>query len=465
MATTTETHGLAGKIRASKASDTFDLAGLNSSTIAQTMKDAFSSPFIDLPPDIEMIRITLVTGAGKLGRARYDDNAAKIVGQELRALGYEQDSSASCVAACAGSFKSQHDTGKNLKTIVVFPKVQTASAGTTQSGNGAETNDGLNGDISSLLSKPEEMIAISPASIFQNLVETKCPSWSEKKGCHQSLIRIQEMMQDMEQRLMQGQALTDAEQSIYDSVSIDGLKEKHDFMRNLMQDQVESGNITGIEKKQLMSQVKERLESLNEELATAQADSKLKKIEKLNVTKNKLTKRLEMLEKTTPKPPRPLKFQAEIGALQRELTPLLKLEENAKGRLLSLKETQQLSRKDEILHEIHELEQDSRGTFESDESFADRVERCKASTTRQGKKDDTKNSKKASASTSAAGRSATSSKSSTNAWMTSSAKTTSSRLPLASSIAAKKTPGTKNTTKGGASGLFAAMMLDDSDSD
>mmetsp|Transcript_175 Transcript_175/g.362 ORF Transcript_175/g.362 Transcript_175/m.362 type:complete len:464 (+) Transcript_175:64-1455(+) len=463
MSSSTETHGLAGKIRSSKESETFDLAGMNSTTITSTIKDAFSTPFEDLPDDVAMIRITLVTGAGKLGRSRYDENAAKIVGQELRAVGYEQDSSASCVKACGGSFKSQHDTGKNLKTIVVFPKVIEKS---TTGGDGGDSTDDLSGGgISNLWSKQEEMIVSCPNNIFENLVKKNCPSWSEKKCCSLSVTRIQELVSGMEERLIQGQVLTDAEQELYDSVPTDSLKEKHTIVRNLMQDQVELGNITQLEKTQLIAQAKERLQGLQDELDTAKAEGKPKKVEKLSANKTKLEARVGMLEKTTAKPPRPLKYQAEIGELQKELTPLLKLEEGAKGRLLSVKETQQLGRKDDILEEIQQLQEDSRGLFESDESFDDRVQLSNKSLQtkqRQGGKGKVGSSKKPAT--------AATTKRSTggaNAWTTTTTSSLSkpiSRRPVGGQPKTTKT--SKKSGGGGAGGLFAAMMLDDdSDSD
>ena len=469
MSPSTETHGLAGKIRSSKESETFDLAGMNPTTITSTIKDAFSTPFEDLPDDVEMIRITLVTGAGKLGRSRYDENAAKIVGQELRALGYEQDSSASCVKACGGSFKSQHDTGKNLKTIVVFPQVMEKLTTGVDGGESTDNHSGGGGggSISNLLSKQEEMIVSCPNNIFENLVKKNCPSWSEKKYCNLSVARIQELVSGMEERLIQGQVLTDAEQELYDSVPTDSLKEKHNIVRNLMQDHVEHGNITQLEKAQLIAQAKERLQGLQDELDSAKAEGKPKKVERLSANKTKLEARVGMLEKTTPKPPRPLKYQAEIGELQKELSPLLKLEEGAKGRLLTVKETQQMGRKDDILEEIQQLQEDSRGLFESDESFEDRVGRNNKSLQtkqRQGGKGKVGSTKKSAASVT--------SKRSTggaNAWTTKISSSSSSKPISRLSVGGQTKTSTKTSKKsggGGAGDLFAAMMLDDdSDSD
>lgn len=457
--TTTETqHGLAGKIRAATESETFDLAGLSASTIASTIQHAFATPFDPLGEDdnndndVGMIRLTLVTGAGKGGRAKYDENAAKVVGQELRTLGYELDSSASCVAECAGSYKLQHDTGKNLKTVVIFPKLLTKERGEA----GTSKWDSRDGDGDNagpvLLSGPEEMLALSSTEMFQTLVQSKCPSWSEKKGCNAALVYIQEMVAEIEQRLMQGTVLSESEQTLYDSVSADSMQKKLDMVRDLMHQQVESGNLTGREKKLLLSQVTERLETLDDDIATAQAEKKPKRVEKLTQTKTTLQARKDMLQNITPQQAHPLKHQTRILELRTELVPLLALEEGTKGRLLTVKETQQLSRKDEILEDVDRLEQSSRGWFEDDDAFTDRLERCKAVASSKTKKNNGKTAKKT------GGNVATSSRG--NAWVTTATTT-------AKPKARRPVPAEKKTKKGsgGSNGLFAAMMLDDSDSD
>lgn len=81
-------------------SETFDLAGQNEATITHTISQAFSEPF----PLNEMIRLTFIVGAGKLGRQKYDDNAAKAVTAALRTLDFQEDHGASCVIECAGKW-------------------------------------------------------------------------------------------------------------------------------------------------------------------------------------------------------------------------------------------------------------------------------------------------------------------------------------------------------------------------
>lgn len=70
------------------------------------------------------IKFTFVVGAGKLARQKYDAQLPKHLSAALRGIGYEEDRTASAVEECQGTFKQQHDTDKNLKTLQVFPRVQ-----------------------------------------------------------------------------------------------------------------------------------------------------------------------------------------------------------------------------------------------------------------------------------------------------------------------------------------------------
>jgi myosin heavy subunit len=329
-------------------SETFDLAGQNVSTIVTNIHAAFAEPF----PLQEMIRITLVTGAGKLGRQKYDEGAAKAVTSTLRELGFEEDRGASCVVECGGSFKLQHDTGKNLKTVVVFPKI--TSEGDQLEGDVADLS--INQTKQSLLpiDSPEQVIAMSSQTLFERMLQSKCPSWAQKKGCVAAIESTKKIIEELETKLLSGTPLTAGEQDMYDSVSMSSLDEKETHVKAQMHSQVESGKLTKLELETLLHQVSEKIDSLDKE--TAQSQDKPKKLEKLKATKEKVTERKAVLEKIEPTPPHRLRNEAEIQKLRVDLQPLLKLEDGAKGRLLSVKETQTLARKDEILEEIAQLE-------------------------------------------------------------------------------------------------------------
>ena len=112
MGKETDIHGLAATIRSATSSETFDLGGLPSTTITQVVRDAFSKDFSlddgNGGDRVGMIRITLIVGAGKGNRAKYDPSALKLVTTALTAAGYVDDRGASCVVESAGCFKFQH---------------------------------------------------------------------------------------------------------------------------------------------------------------------------------------------------------------------------------------------------------------------------------------------------------------------------------------------------------------------
>lgn len=332
---------------------------------------------------------------------------------------------------------------------MVFPKIRSSSEiddGGGGAGAGRSNHDNPVSDDNTLFEpgSPEEMIALSPIVHFSKLVHQRCPSWSQKKGCAVVLANIEKTISDLEQRLMEGIVLDDNEQAMYDTVSVNELKEKHKVVKDAMHEQVENGNITAEEQRKLLEQVADRLASINTELIGAKSDKKVKKVEKLNTMKTKLEERQAMLKNISPKPPEPLKHWKAIEKLRKELVPLIKLEDDTRGRLLSVKETKTLARKEEILEEISQLEHASRNWFEDDPSFDLRVKLSKSNAAKQqqstNKNKNKTNTKKISGNA--------------NPWISTSSAVRSKPKPSSS----KK----KSSTSGG--GIFAAMM-DDSDSD
>lgn len=320
--------------------------------IEKMTRDAFENPL----PLSEMIRLTFITGAGKLGRQKYDDGAAKALTSTLRELGFEEDRGASAVLECAKTFKLQHDTGKNLKTVVVFPGVTGAGVGSAvgEALGGLSLDDAQDSLIPA--DSPEQKLAYSSMSIFERNIESKCQTWSQKKGCLAALDSLKETIQGLEEKLMTGTPLTDAEQECYDAVSLTSLEQKQTHVKDLMHKQVADGMITADEKRTLLHQVNERLEKLTADIAEAGIQSKPKRVQNLTANKAKVLERKAMLESISPKPSPPLKNEAAINKLRRELVPLEDIEEKAKGRLLTLKESQAVAKKEELLEDILEQE-------------------------------------------------------------------------------------------------------------
>ena len=425
------------------------LAGNSVDNITQTMKDAFSDPL----PLSEMIRVTFITGAGKLGRQRYSEGASKAVTSTLRELGYEEDRGASCVVECGGSFKSQHDTGKNLKTIVVFPKISGAGGGLNGGMAGLSVDDAQDESSISLLPSgtPEHMVAASSMGVFERNWKPKCLAWSQKRGCLRALESVREMLDELDQSLLRGNPLSEQEQHLYDAVSRDDLEKKEAIVKKEMASQVEAGGITKEEKELLLLLCQDKVETLKKEVDEAVREGKSKKTAKFVALRDKAMARQEMLEKITPVPPHKLKHEPEIQKLRAEMRPLQKLEDSAKGRLLSVKETTQLGRKDEILAEIEELEEASRGWFEEDDAFHARVDYWrKVAKGRQAKKSGT-------------GKTASGGGGAGGGGFKTAGKTTKYILPGQKKTGWAKPAAAKKKPAGGS--VFSAMMMDDSDSD
>jgi len=217
--------------------------------------------------------------------------------------------------------------------------------------------------------------------------------------------------------------------------------------------QVEEGKITRHDKAILLEQVTGRLSATEEELERAKKGNKPKKAEKLADVIRKLEMRKSKIDGIVPQAPQKLKTEPQIASLRQEMAPLVLLEQETKGRLLSIKEQTKMTRKIEIEEEIVQLENQAREWFEDDDSFAARVQASRdAAKSRVAKRAVTKKSGSVSSSTNKKGSS----------WSSTGTKKTSSWvLPAATKKSAPKSGGKKKS----AGGMFAAMMDSDSDSD
>lgn len=354
-----QVHGLAATIRSATESETFDLGGLSASTIETVFQQAFEKGF-SLPDDeVGMIRLTFVVGAGKQARQKYDAQALKTVTSTLQSMGYTEDRGASCVRECAGMFKHQHDTGKNLKTVVVFPLLSSVS---TEDDDNAE-NATLSNSSSLLLpaGSMESKVAISTLPTFRNMVQAKCPTWSQKKALLQLLDdQILSKVTECDNLLIRGQPLSPEQQAFYDGCT--GLTDKRVYLQEQLQAHVEQGTLTAGELTMLKEQVQQKISELTQQGKPS--------------TKGK--ERLEKLKKITNPIDLPkLKNYAALAKLWKQVAPLQHLDENS-NKLLSVQDTKLLGQKMELLEEIQQLEQSSKGWLESEEQFQSRVQAARS---------------------------------------------------------------------------------------
>lgn len=246
---------------------------------------------------------------------------------------------------------------------MVHPNV-TGSSGGDNNNNIAGAMGGMSLDqqkaINSLLPEgtPEHKIAYASTNVFQRMIASMCPSWSQKKGCVAKIDDIKAMIKQLDDKLLTGTPLDDPEQHLYDSVSMTSLDEKQAHVRDLMHAQVDQGEITVDERKLLLAQVDEKLAALVKDLAEAQSQGKpAKRVETLQGALEKGQTRREKINKIVPKPLAKLKNEAQIIKLRTEMIPLAEIEASTKGQQLrSIKDTQAIARKEEMEQEIEALE-------------------------------------------------------------------------------------------------------------
>mmetsp|Transcript_14204 Transcript_14204/g.28916 ORF Transcript_14204/g.28916 Transcript_14204/m.28916 type:complete len:694 (-) Transcript_14204:331-2412(-) len=391
--------GLASTIRSTLESSTFDLSGHDASSIQSIISDAFSTDFFSPPHDDDdhgsnavsgsshhdMIRLTFLVGAGKQSRSRYDPHAARAVTSALTSTcGYREDRAASCIAACGGTFKLQHDTAKNLKTVVVFPRVVGGGGVGARSGtrDGDDRGDAMNNDENEepLLppDSPGYKLAVTSLVAFQTRLSTHCPTYQQKQSCKQTLEGLLQLERSIETKMMNGHVLLPPEKEFYEESS--ELEEKMSFLQSEMSRHVDDGRLTLEEKKRLVKMNEKRIQTLKKERREATSASLKGSVDEWL---EKALRRKEQLEQLPDdvllenerigKYPPPLRYESQLTRLRKKLLPLRALEEASKGRLLSLNETKALTEKDEIENEIEKLEEASCGWFEDEETFRERI--------------------------------------------------------------------------------------------
>ena len=369
----------------------------------------------------------------------------QILTAALRELDYVEDRGAGCSFDCAGCFKTQHDTGKNLFTVVVFPKVSV-------SGNTSNDASGVaNEEDEPLLptNSPGYKIAVCSISTFQSLLSSQCPTYAQKRKCMECIEGLMELLQSIEDKLMGGHPLDSAEQSLYDEMG--ELKEKLAYTQKEAAKHVDEELLTVQEKEMLVEMNQKRITALMKEKNSAAVAEKLKKaLARKERLQNISDEKLSSLSSTYPPP---LRHEAKITPLRKKLVPLLALEGKAKGGFLTLAETRALAEKEEIENEIEHLEEASYGWFEEEDAFEERLQKSRDKfNAKYGKKSSGKASAKKSSAAGRAGGGANN----VNKWVIPGQK-------QQGSSAWGTSTGKKKVGKGGA--VFSAMMMDDSSSD
>ncbi|EQC31244.1 hypothetical protein SDRG_11165 [Saprolegnia diclina VS20] len=352
--------GLAGEIRAATESEQFDLGGYTEARTRDLVVAAFGAAF----EISEMLRFTFVVGGGKLVRSRYPEELPKWMANALRDVGFVEDRSAACTMDCQGMFKQQHDTGQNLKTILVFPKVvATATGGKTAAAAPIA--------IPSVDETPELlMLSCEVDDFIKTLVPLELPSWRQKK---RAVKFIQDAMAEfalLEAKMVRGEILDAAEQAAYDgNAGQEANDAKIAHLQAEIKRMVDEKQLTASEKKELVATVTANVDALTAELENL---SIAKQKEKATTKLQALEKRLAHVQSISPIT-HPLRHAAQVLELHLALIPLQILQEKEHSMSLTLADLKTLQGKKGIEEALYDAETASIEYFDDD--FHDKCDR------------------------------------------------------------------------------------------
>lgn len=348
--------GMAGEIRSATTSEQFDLGGYTEQRATDLINAAFSAP---LTEPTKMVKFTFVVGGGKLVRSKYNDDLTKWMVAALREVGYSEDRSSAETFDSQGTFKQQHDTGQNLKYIIVYPFVTCS-----QKASGGASGETARVDTSS----PEYIVCACESATFKDMVASKVSTYKQKKHLLTVLQASSDRFKEVEEKLIAGTALTSAEQALYDSNS-GADTEKIAWLQAEIKRMVDEGKLTKTEKKELLQSIESNLTAVAKEIEEATAEGKPKKVEKLAAKKDTIQARKAAVEAISPIEHR-LAQSEQIQKLYMRLFPLLALEDKGRSMSLTLADLKTLEEKSDIEDAIRGLESASRGWFVDEADFS-----------------------------------------------------------------------------------------------
>ncbi|RHY37539.1 hypothetical protein DYB34_008198 [Aphanomyces astaci] len=410
-------HGLAGDIRQAVANEQFDLGGFTEPRTHDLIVAAFGTP---LTAPTEMIRFTFIVGGGKLVRARYSEQLPKWMTAALREVGY-----VNVAVLCP----HQKDTGANLLTIQVFPRLTLAV------GTGGEDLEDKQATVD--VDSPEYLCISSDLETFQRMiVPAKARSWVQKKRFLKALQGSMSAFQHLEEKLMRGEALMPVEQLMYDgNIGLEVNTEKCVWLQGEIKRMVDEGHLTNAEKDEVIATLQQNLEHIAEDVDASSGKKKDKLLEKQAT----IQARLALVESHKANVVYRLRKSAEIVKLRVELLGVLALQEKERSLSLTSEDMRKLEGRHALESAIADLEEQSREWF--DDAFE---AKCALD-----QKDADALYKKKKAKSSSGGKSTSGSSSSTS-WAT----------------VGKKKPVSKAAKPSTAKGSgFAAAFGNDSDSD
>lgn len=368
--------GMAGKVRRATDSDEFDLANYDQARCDELVQGAFSEPL----PLSNMVKLSFVVGGGKLVRQKYTDDLPKIFMSSLAAKGgYQDDNSASLEASSGGKFKFQHDTEKNLKFVHVFPRISPPA----QTGaGGAEGEEDEEEDVPQT---PEDILLTCNMEYFKDLVARQLETYGQKKRLQHLLKARISKLEEIEAKMTRLQQLTAEEQTLFDGVGVEDIKEKSKVLSGELKGMVDAGRLTSAEKSGLLEQLDSQLAAVEAEINKAEADGKQKKAQALQQQVEAIRGTQTAVKGCSALSLPPLKHSQNIKKYYGKIAELNRIEKASKGHY-TVEELRRIGEKPEIEEAIEELQTRSRGWLEADEIFEERVKACKGSASAAAKK-------------------------------------------------------------------------------
>mmetsp|Transcript_48857 Transcript_48857/g.113243 ORF Transcript_48857/g.113243 Transcript_48857/m.113243 type:complete len:417 (+) Transcript_48857:79-1329(+) len=355
--------GMSGKVRRSTESDEFDLANYDQARCDELAKAAFSEPF----PLSQMVKLSFVVGGGKLVRQKYSDDLPKMFMAALTSIGFVDDSTAALEAGSGGKFKFQHDTGKNLKFVHVFPNISGPAAVTA----GEEEEE----EEEEKPASPQDVMLRCAGGDFERLLAEHVQTYGQKKRLLDIIKTRITTLENIEGKMARLELLSAEEQDLFDDVGADELREKAKALTKELQRMIDEGQLTSAEKSAFLEQLDSKLEAMEAELAKADAEGKAKKVQALTQQRD-AARKTRCAVKDGPSASLPtLRHARELASLHGKLAELNRIEKASKGHY-TMEELKRLGERPEIDEAISVLEARSRGWFEDDDVFRERLQAC-----------------------------------------------------------------------------------------
>lgn len=313
------------------------LCSYTESRIRELVSTAFAAP---LENPTAMIRLTFIVGGGKLVRSKYNDDMPKWMMNALRENGYVDDKSAAETFDSQGTYKYQHDTGANLKYVIVYPHVacsKNASASDTSANN--------NGGTSALPmaeNSHEYIIMTASLATLEEITRSKICSWKQKKNCLKVLQQQHEQFLEIESKLMTGKPLDAIEQFYYDN-NCGNDDEKISWMQSSIKAMVANGQLTALEKEELLEKMKSNANSNNQ--------SKVATVESIHPITYML------------------RYHEDIVKLRVKVLLIMDMEAKSRNVPLTIADLKIIEEKPDLLQEIQRYELASKGWFIDDKEF------------------------------------------------------------------------------------------------